>query len=151
MVRLGVVSVVAAFVVVAACGCTAVNPLASERDVVEENIRIGIAADSPLGAGVFRANLDDQALQWAESDQYSITIKPVELSPHLAPYQLVRMEIQSDEGAAARFEHITGAKNVAGVGVVDLGNGTYRACIVASTPPGYPIPVFQGEEGVKTW
>jgi len=38
--------------------------------------------------------------------------------------------------------HTTGAKNVAGVGVVDLGNGTYRVSIVASTPPGYPIPVF---------
>mgnify|MGYP000927230806 CR=1 FL=1 len=121
-----------------------------QKDIVEADIRAGIAADSPLGARVFHANLDDQALEWAKGDQYSITIKPVELSPHRAPYQLARMEVLSDEDAAHRFEHITGAKNAAGVGVVDLCNGTYRVCIVASTPPGYPIPVFSpgGEANV---
>ena len=116
-----------------------------QKDAVEADLRAGIIASSPLGVRVFHASLDDQALQWAEADQYSVTIKPVELSPHLAPYQLVRMEVQSDEDTAARFEHITEGKNAAGVGVVDLGNGTYRVCIVASTPPGYPIPVFQGD------
>ncbi len=136
--------IIVAVALVATCGCIAANPMATERDAVEEDIKIGIAADSPQGWRGFDNDLSSYARDCAESNQYSTDIKPVYESPLTTPYQLVRMAIQSDTYAQRRFELITDVGYTAGVGVVDLGNGTYRVCIVTDSPPGYPIPVLSG-------
>ncbi len=120
-------------------GIALLNPLASERDLVEENIRVGFAADAGSWR-VFDPHLDDQAARYAAAGENCTTIKPVMDGGIMAPYTRLYVEINQDERATALYRD-EGVSRI-GVGVADAGNGKYRVCVLLDTERHGVVPLF---------
>lgn len=128
-------------IVLAGLGLALLNPFASERDLVEENIRAGLAADAGSWR-VFDPHLDEQATRYAAAGENCTTIKPVLDGGVLSPYIRLYVEIGRNERAAAlyREEPVTRI----GVGVAGAGDGEYRVCVLLDTERHGVVPLFGG-------
>lgn len=116
-----------------------INPFASERDLVEENIRVGLAADAGSWR-VFDPDLDGRAARYAATGENCTTIKPVLDEGILSPYNRLYVAINQDERAAALYREEEVSR--IGVGVAEAGNGEYRVCVLLDTERHGVVPLF---------
>jgi len=105
----------------------AIDSYCTERGAVERDIRAGIAAESPLGDQVFRWDLDLVAGGDAKSPIYSIIIKPGSQSP----WAVLREEIRGNQNVEIGYAYAIESSLPLGLGVVDLGDGSYSVALVA--------------------
>lgn len=122
-------------------GIALLNPFASERGLVEENIRVGFAGDAGSWR-VFDPHLDEQAARYAAAGENCTTIKPVLEGGIMSPYTRLYVEITQDERAAALYREEEVAR--IGVGVADAGEGEYRVCVLLDTERHGVVPLFEG-------